>query len=138
MTPSDTRVSIGSGYPVKDLLDLAVKIASNRGMTKIAAINNLLEVLESESSGEDAVALTAAFVLRQAGRRVIDQRMAQMIAEELMKIFTNSELDPLAKKEAARKLLGLVKWVTETADGFRVNLANVRSFEEFVNLLSRR
>ena len=111
-TPQEYEASVGA------LLDAAVAIASKRGRTRIAAVNNILEVLESESGGESAIALTIAFILRQAGRGIIEQPMAQKMAEELMSILKNPNLDSASKKETARKLLGLVKWVIETADGF--------------------
>jgi len=135
---SSSVKSLEKMISLKELIDEAVKIASFRGKTKSTAINNILEVLESESEGEGALILTAAYVLRQASRDVIDTRMARSLALKLVEIARNKDLSGPEKKENARKLLGLIKWIAETSEGLKVDLSKAQTFEEFVNLLAKR
>jgi len=135
--PSSLNPS-NKGTSLKELINDAVGIASVRGRTKITAISNILEVLESESGDEDALILTAAFVLRQASRDVIDRRMARSLALRLVELARKKELSGPEKRENARKLLGLIKWMVETSEGLRIDLSRTRTFEEFVNLLTKR
>ncbi len=137
MSPSDVRSESGTGTSVMDLLNSAVAIASKRVRTKATAINNVLEVLESEPRGDDAVALTVAYVLRQAGRGVLDRELAKELAGRLLKIL-ETEADPAAQREMARKLVGLVKWIFETAEGFRFDLSRVTDFRDLVQTLRGR
>ena len=119
-------------FSIKDLLNRAIKAVKLRGSTKISNVNNLLEVLESESDDLGSIYLTAAFVLRQASRKVFDPRMAREVARNLIEIASS---DVPNKKQVARKFLGLVRWVFEITDRMDLDLSNVKSLDDLIRAM---
>ena len=120
---------MSTSFGTKNLLDWAVEVVKYRGETKIAAVNNILEVLESKSDDEDSIYLTIAFCLRQSARGVLSQGMADKIAKYLEKILKSPEQN---KKEIAREFLGLVRWIFEVSEKRRIDLRDVKSFDDLI------
>ncbi|RSN67852.1 hypothetical protein D9Q81_07305 [Candidatus Korarchaeum cryptofilum] len=119
-------------FGTKNLLDWALDVVKYRGDTKIAAVNNILEVLESKPGDEDSIYLTIAFCLRQSARGVLSQGMADRIAKYLEEILKSPGQN---KKEIAREFLGLVRWIFEVADKRRLDLRDVKSFDDLITKL---
>ncbi len=126
----------GGNFSLVRLLDEASSLTAMRERTRSTLINSLLEVLESEPDEDDAIALTAAFVVRQAGRGYMDRQLALRLARDLMKIM--EEASEGTKKETARKLLGLLKWISETVDKSRIDVKGVGNFQDLLDKLQLR
>ena len=121
-------------FSIIDLLDRALRVVKVKGNTRMSNVNNLLEVLESERDEIGSIYLTAAFALRQASRRVLDQRMATEVASNLIEIASSNVPN---KKQVARKFLGLVRWLFEVSDRMNLNLSGVQRFEDLIKSIGR-
>jgi hypothetical protein len=122
-------------FETKDLLDRALKVVSLREYTKAAAVSNILEVLESKADDMESLYMTIAFCERQAARGIISQGMADGIAKNLQEIAKSGISN---KKQVAREFLGFVKWIFEIAERRRIDLRNVRDFDDLIAKLGGR
>ncbi len=121
-------------FSVSDLLNRALSVVKLKGRTRISNVNNLLEVLESESDEIGAIYLTAAFSLRQASRGFLDRRMAIELARNLIEIASSNVSN---KKQIARKFLGLVRWIFEISERMNLDTSGVQKFEDLVVSIGR-
>ncbi|MEM0011418.1 MAG: hypothetical protein QXT84_06985 [Candidatus Bathyarchaeia archaeon] len=100
----------------KDILDLAAKIAVQARLDpKIdkSQIENLIASLEGASDPENSPIITAIYAHRQAGRNEIGYETAKLISETMCKLYSLRY-----KKDDARRLLVLAKWIYESFDVF--------------------
>lgn len=113
-----------------EIFDIAAKAAATARQERVdrAQVERLLEILELEESDEAAIAVTQAFILRQAfaARAEFGRRTAVILRDGLTKLKT---------KAKARKLLGLFKWMYDALDRARLDqLRSINSFEDFLNV----
>jgi len=129
-------MSSGDVFSIQDLINRAIGVVKLRERTRSTAVNNLLEVLESETEDIDSLYLTSTFALRQAARGVMDMNMAKEVAKNLMEIARSGVSN---KKQVARKFLGLVKWIFEVVEesGLR-DLRSVNSLDDLIEVLGGR
>ena len=143
-----------------NLLDKATKTAvlAKSGGIQTNQISNLLSVLESDE-GSDAVHLLLAHIVRQSQRVWADKKNPkknQLITEftnqllsdiqELLRVYEKNEV---LLVDSVKKYLGLIKWVFdatgkfdsnlrnknyEEANEFRIKLAKINSFSEFLDM----
>ncbi|MEM4618790.1 MAG: hypothetical protein QW607_01095 [Desulfurococcaceae archaeon] len=100
----------------RDILDLAAKIAVRARLDlKIdkSQIENLIASLEGASDSENSPIITAIYAYRQAGRNEIEYETAKLISETMCKLYSLHY-----KKDDARRLLVLAKWIYESFDVF--------------------
>lgn len=126
-----------------DLLDIATRIAiSARTLVQkgrdlepavdATTINNLLTYMQSKKNIKELL----AYILRQTGRGEIDKNTSKLLLSALKDLKETEE--DISK---ALELLGYVKWIYETLDGLKIDVAQLKgvdTFEKLVNELVKR
>ncbi len=118
----------------KKLLDKAAQLAflAKKGRVNTAQVNKLLEVLNSVGDDKTSLLYLAAFAMRQAGKGQLSRDFARKLKEELLILYRSAE----NSRNAARTLLGSMKWLFESIEKERINFsAKVETFEDFMGLL---
>lgn len=109
----------------KWFLDTAARLASlaKNGNVKASALSNIQEVLLSEGDDRSCLLYAIAFVLRQAGRKVIPYWTAKEFASAFHEMYKNN----LTRNEAIR-FIGLVRWIFEALP----QRSRVSNFDDFI------
>ncbi|GBC69759.1 hypothetical protein HRbin01_01463 [archaeon HR01] len=120
----------------KDILDLAARIgttAKKEGVRK-SQLEQLAASLEGYPHDKYCVLVTASFANRQVTRDKLRRDTARAVVEAMKKIYEYKE-SGLNKKELARILLDLSKWVYEAVDQVRIERP-VTSYEELLRIFA--
>ena len=119
----------------KEILDLAVRIGveAKRDNLPPTQLEHLISSLESVEDDRNSLLVCAVFAHRQANRLGKGYRTARVVAEAMRRLY---ELN--RGREDARKLLGLAKWVFESAKVIQIPREGVKSLEDYIRLLVGR
>lgn len=135
------RISIArmnSGESEPNIFDLAARIgvqAKYEGVDK-SQIENILSSLDLVEDERKSLLVTALFAERQAARLGRGRETARLINNSLTQLYASGK-----KKNQARQLLGLAKWVYEAASERRLPISprDIKNltFEKLLEALRR-
>ncbi|MDW8360662.1 MAG: hypothetical protein RMK31_08810 [Candidatus Caldarchaeum sp.] len=121
------------------MLDYAAKIGVQAKKANLAKnqLEQLIASLENFDDERLCLLVTAAFAYRQVNRLAKDNRWkseelhktADLIAEAMTEIY-----DKNGKRQDARKVLGLAKWVFESVEGR--NIRPVSGFNDYLKQMA--
>ena len=126
---------------LKELLNYATRIGvlaklerTEKGQMEKAQMENLLASLEMTEDPALCLLVTAAYAHRQFSRGLIGRETAKLVNKAMSWLYEQN-----LKREEARKLLGLAKWIYECLEKTRIsiewNKIKELTFEEFLEKL---
>ena len=131
-------VRMNSGESEPNIFDLAARIgvqAKYEGVDK-SQIENILSSLDLVEDERKSLLVTALFAERQATRLGRGRETARLINDSLTQLYASGK-----KKNQARQLLGLAKWVYEATSERRLPISprDIKNltFEKLLEALRR-
>jgi len=123
----------------QEILNLGAKIghALHIDNVKLAQVNKLLEILESEKDPKTAITILILYAFRQKSRKpgeasYIGPRAVQEISNAMLGLLNQNPKN----KDEARKILGVAKWVYEALKEYRrgvpQSISDIRTLLDFL------